>query len=371
MIFTCLTSNLKKALNACDKIVSRNLSLPILNNLLIKTSKDKLQIISTDLEIGLNYYVLGDVKEEGTIVVPSKLFLGVINNLSDEKITIETKGDKLIIQNKEFNLKIQGFDNSEYPIIPSIESEDMVEIDSQELLLSLTQVVKSANAGFNKPELNSIFFNLVDGDLYLVSTDSFRLSEKKLNKNSFKTNSKKEVKIIIPIKTIQEVILILQNFEDVDQKTKIYFSNNQVFFDFGIANLISRLIEGEFPNYKNIIPKTYQTKVQVNKEKFKESIRLISNLSSQIKDLNIQIDSKSQELILKGEDANKGDGIYKIKCMIEGYDSKICFNYSYILDGLDGAGSDEVFFGINEDSPALIKSTNEENFIYVLMPIRI
>jgi DNA polymerase-3 subunit beta len=371
MKFVCLTSNLKKALSACDKIVSRNLSLPILSNLLIKTSKDKLQIVSTDLEIGLNYYVLGEVKEEGSIVVPSKLFLGVINNLSDEKITLETKGDKLIIQNKEFNLNIQGFDSSEYPIIPSIESEDFIEIDSNELLSSLNQVSKSANAGFNKPELNSVFLNFVNNEFYFVSTDSFRLSERKINNNFFKTNKKTEVKMIIPVKTILEVMLILQNFDDVDQKTKIYFSNNQVFFDFGIANLISRLIEGEFPNYKNIIPKTYQTKIQINKNKFKESIRLISNLSSQIKDLNIQVDSKNQEIILKGEDANKGDGLYKIKCMIDGYDSKICFNYSYIIDGLDGVDSEEVFFGINEDSPAIIKATNDDNFIYVLMPIRI
>ncbi len=371
MKFTCLTGNLKKALNACDKIVSRNLTLPILSNLLIKTSKDKLQIISTDLEIGLNYFVTGEVKEEGSIVIPSKLLLGVINNLTDEKITIEAKDNKMIIQNNEFNLNIQGFDSLEYPIIPSIDSEDMLEIDSKNLLIGLSQVFKSANAGFNKPELNSIFFNINEGNLYLVSTDSFRLSEKIISKNSFKTNTKKQVKIVVPTKTIQEVILILQNFDEVDQKIKIYFSNNQIFFDFGVANLISRLIEGEFPNYKNIIPKTYQTKIQVNRDKFKESIRLISNLSSQIKDLNIQVDSKNQEIILKGEDENKGDGVYKIKCVVDGYDSKLCFNYSYIIDGLEGVDSEEVFFGVNEDSPALIKSTQTEDFIYVLMPIRI
>lgn len=371
MKFTCLTSNLKKALNACDKVVSHNLTLPILNNVLIKTLKNKLQIISTDLEIGLNYYITGDVIKEGSIVIPSKLFLSVINNLTDEKITLETKGDKLIIQNKEFSLKIQGFDNNEYPIIPLIESDDFIEINSKELLIGLSQVIKSANAGFNKPELNSIFITSDNGDIYLVSTDSFRLSEKRISKEFLLINNKKNIKMIVPVKTIQETILILQNFDDINQKTKIYFSNNQIFFDFGIANLISRLIEGEFPNYKNIIPKTFQTKIQINKEKLKDSVRLISNLSSQIKDLNIQVDLKSQEIILKGEDVNKGDGVYKIKCLIEGYDSKMCFNYSYIMDGLDGVDSEDVFFGINEDSPALIKSTNSEDFIYVLMPIRI
>jgi len=239
------------------------------------------------------------------------------------------------------------------------------------LLLTLNQVVKSANAGFNKPELNSIYFNFNNDNMFLVSTDSFRLSEKQLNKSFYTLNGNKEIKMIVPVKTINEVILILQNFEDINDKVKIFFSNNQIFFDFGSVNLISRLIEGEFPNYKNIIPKTFQTKIQINKNNLIESIKLISLLSSQIKDINIQIDSKKQELVLKGSDTNKGEGVYRLKCVIEGYDSKMCFNYSYILDGLESINSEEVFVGISEDSPALIKSVSDDSFIYVLMPIRI
>ena len=371
MKFTCLTTNLKKAINVCEKITNRNLSLPILNNILIKTVKNQLQLVTTDLEIGLNYYVAGEVKEEGSIIIPAKLLLGLINNVKEEKITLETKKDKLYIQTKDFDLNVQGFDSTDFPIIPRIESEDSLEIEANELLSTLNQVIKSANAGFNKPELNSVYFNVDNDEMFFVSTDSFRLSEKQLSKSAYKFSGKKDVKMIVPIKTIQEVILILQNFDDINNKIKIYFSNNQVFFDFGNVNLISRLIEGEFPNYKNIIPKTFQTKVQVNKEALAESIKLISLLSSQIKDLNIQFDSKKQEMILKGSDVNKGEGVYRLKCVIDGYDAKICFNYSYILDGLDCINSDEVFFGINEDSPALIKSTGDDNFIYVLMPIRI
>lgn len=232
-------------------------------------------------------------------------------------------------------------------------------------------MIKSANAGFNKPELNSVYFNFDKNDMFLVSTDSFRLSERELNKSFYSFNGNKEVKIIVPAKTINEVILILQNFEDINEKVKIFFSNNQIFFDFGSVNLISRLIEGEFPNYKNIIPKTFQTKIQINKSNLIESIKLISLLSSQIKDINLQIDVKKQEVILKGADANKGEGTYRLKCVIEGYDSKMCFNYSYILDGLESINSEEIFMGISEDSPALIKATADDSYIYVLMPIRI
>jgi len=371
MKFTCLTSNLKKALNVCEKITNRNLSLPILNNILIKTNKNQLQLVSTDLELGLNYYVSGEVISEGEIIIPAKLLLGLINNLREEKITLETKKDKLYIQTKDFELNIQGFDSTDFPIIPQIKSEDSLEIDAREFLLTLNQVIKSANAGFNKPELNSVYFNFDKNDMFLVSTDSFRLSERELNKSFYSFNGNKEVKIIVPAKTINEVILILQNFEDINEKVKIFFSNNQIFFDFGSVNLISRLIEGEFPNYKNIIPKTFQTKIQINKSNLIESIKLISLLSSQIKDINLQIDVKKQEVILKGADANKGEGTYRLKCVIEGYDSKMCFNYSYILDGLESINSEEIFMGISEDSPALIKATADDSYIYVLMPIRI
>ncbi|HRZ29790.1 MAG TPA: DNA polymerase III subunit beta, partial [Candidatus Paceibacterota bacterium] len=288
MKFTCLTSNLKKALNVCEKITNRNLSLPILNNILIKTFKNQLQLVSTDLELGLNYFVNGEVIEEGEIIIPAKLLLGLISNLKEEKITLETKKDKLYIQTKDFDLNIQGFDSTDFPIIPKIKSEDYLEIESQEFLKTLSQVIKSANAGFNKPELNSVYFHYNKENMFFVSTDSFRLSEKQLNKSSYKFNGDQEIKMIVPIKTINEVMLILQNFEDINDKVKVFFSNNQIFFDFGSVNLISRLIEGEFPNYKNIIPKNFQTKIQIDKNNLIESIKLISLLSSQIKDINIQ-----------------------------------------------------------------------------------
>ncbi len=371
MKFTCLTSNLKKALNVCDKITNKNLSLPILNNILIKTVKNQLQLISTDLEIGLNYFVSGEVIDEGEIIVPSNLLLSLINNLKEEKITLETKKNKLYIQTKEVDLSVQGFDSDDFPIIPKIKTDNVLEIDSRELLLTLNQVIKSARAGFNKPELNSVYFNFDKSNIFFVSTDSFRLSEKQLSKSLYNYSGDKEIKLIVPVKAISEVILILQNFEDIDEKVKIYFSNNQIFFDFGSVNMISRLIEGEFPNYKNIIPKTFQTKIQINKNNFIESIKLISLMSSQIKDINIQVDSKKQELIMKGSDVNKGEGVYRLKCLIDGYDSKICFNYSYILDGLESINNEEIFMGISEDSPALIKSTSDDNFVYILMPIRI
>lgn len=371
MKFTCLTTNLKRGIGISEKITNKNLSLPILNNILIKTNKNKLQIMATDLEIGLNYFVLGEIKEEGSLLVPSRMLIGLLNNLKEEKITLETKGDKLYIQTKDFDLNIQGFPSEEFPIIPSIESDNYIEIDSSVLLQTFNQVVKSASAGFNKPELSSVYITIDDGNLLFVSTDSFRLSEKKVGQNHFKINGKKDIKLIIPSKTIAEIIKILQNVDDVDVKTKIYYSNNQVFFDFGNANLISRLIEGEFPNYQTIIPKTFQTKVNINKNDLGESIKLVSLFSSKIKDLNIQLDVKKQEMIIKGEDASTGEGVYRLKCMIDGDDAKVCFNYSYILDGLEELTNEDIFFGINEDGPALIKSSVDENYIYVLMPIRI
>lgn len=371
MKFTCLTINLKKALNVCEKITNRNLSLPILNNILVKTFKNQLQLVSTDLELGLNYFVNGEVVEEGEIIIPAKLLLGLISNLKEEKITLETKKDKMYIQTKDFDLNVQGFDSTDFPIIPKIKSEDYLEIEPQEFLRTLSQVIKSANAGFNKPELNSVYFHFNKENMFFVSTDSFRLSEKQLGKNFYKISGDQEIKMIIPIKTINEVMLILQNFEDINDRVKIFFSNNQIFFDFGSVNLISRLIEGEFPNYKNIIPKNFQTKIQINKNELIESIKLVSLLSSQIKDINIQLDVKKQEIILKGSDSNKGEGVYRLKCIIEGDDAKMCFNYSYILDGLESISNNDVFIGVSEDSPALLKATNDESFIYVLMPIRI
>ena len=167
MKFTCLIENFKKGVSVSEKITSLNLSLPILNNILLTTtSNNKLQISATDLEIGLNFLVSGKVEEKGSILIPSRLLANLLNNLKDEKITLETKDNTLKIQTKNSEFTIQGANQEEYPIIPQIDSLQYFEINSKLLESSLIKLVKSAGAGLSRPELNSVYLYQKNNDFF-------------------------------------------------------------------------------------------------------------------------------------------------------------------------------------------------------------
>ena len=185
MKFTCLIENLKKGISISEKITSQNITLPILSYILLTTDTNKLKISATDLELGLNYFIPGKVEEKGSVLIPSRIFANIINNFEGDKITLEVQDNKLTIQNDKTHLVIQGGSEEEFPIIPNIDAAQFIEINSKDLLISLNQVLRSAGAGLSKPELNSVYCYQQDKDLYFVTTDTFRLSEKKILKNKY------------------------------------------------------------------------------------------------------------------------------------------------------------------------------------------
>lgn len=369
MKFTCLIENLKRGVAISEKVTNQNLTLPVLSNILLTTDNNKLKISATDLELGLNYYVPGKVEEKGSILIPSRIFVSVISNFKGDKINLETDGNKLIIKTDKSDLVIQGGNEDEFPIIPSIDCVQFIEINSKDLELILTQVVRSAGAGLSKPELNSVYCYQADKELFFVSTDTFRLSEKRLNKTQYKENITEKIVSIIPIKTAMEVLKIIQGMES--SSVKIFINTNQIFFDFGNANLISRLIEGEYIQYKNIIPTSFETEGTFDKKELVDAVKLVSLFSSKVNDIFVEIDTKTKEIIIKSQEVTVGQGVYKISGDVKGKDVVMSFNYRYLLDGLDSLSGNQVFMGFNQDRPVLLKSTEDESYIYITAPIKI
>lgn len=372
MKITINQENLKEGLNNTERIVGKNLTLPILNNILLKTEKNFLRISSTDLEIGINRWILSKTEENGEIVVPGKLFSNFIYSLPDTNIKLETTDNTLKVECENYNNQIKGFNAEEYPLIPKIEDKNFIEIKGSELCEGLKQVISLAAVNQIKPEISGVYFSFLNNQIKMVATDSFRLAEKKI---IIKKETEKERSLIVPSKTVQELIHL---FADENGLIKIYLSANQILFESLMEEtshpkiqIFSRLIEGEFPNYQEIIPQSFETQVILNKEKFLNQIKIAGLFSSKINDVKIRVLPKKEIIEIFSQNQEIGENKSFLSASIKGGEAEVIFNHKFLLDGLSNIKDSEIIFGLNGDNgPGVLKPLGDPNYIYILMPIK-
>lgn len=364
-----LKNNLKEGLQVTERGVSENTNLPILKNILIKTIDNKVKISSTNLELGITKLVSGKIIKEGGLTIPLHTFYSLVSNINSEKINLETQGNTVLFKTDNYEAKIQGLHEDEYPIIPQLEKNDhFIEFDADFFKKSLEKVVQAAQISEIRPEISGVLFDFQVTVIKLVATDSFRLAEKTIYNNQFQTNFDKGFKVIIPLKTIQEVLRIFPN----NQLLKIYFDENQILFKNNDTELISRLIDGVYPDYDQIIPKTFESEVIIEKDHFMHALRLVSNFSGKVNDIRLR--TKDSEKILEVYSNNQylGENNYLIPSKITGNSFQdISFNWRYLLDGLKIIDSNSLVFSVNgSNKPALLKPIEDGSYFYILMPIR-
>lgn len=374
MKLTILTQELKKGLNYTERLTGKNLTLPILNNVLIEALPNFLKISSTDLETGIEWWGLCKTEEEGKITIPAKILTQVINNISDEKIEIENKNDTLFIKTKTFKTQIKGYTSDDFPIIPQFSKEDFIEINAQELKDGLVDVVDIASMSQIRPEISGIYFVFKKDLVNLVATDSFRLVERTLQSSNYKNSFNEEIKFILSQKTTKEVINILQ---ENTGSVKIYYSESQILFETNLnevdhpeINLISRQIEGNYPAYKEIIPKEYKTRIIVDKDFLTKQIKLAGLFAGKINEIKIKNDDKNLEIL--SQDLELGENSSILEAKIEGEPVEISFNYKFILDGVNRVKTKNAILELQGASGAgVIKAEEGVDYIYVVMPIKI
>jgi len=367
MRFVCKQENLIKALNKMSGLVGKNFNLPILNNILIKTDEDGIEILATNLEVGIKTKVRGKIEEKGRITIPAKIFTDYITLINgDENIEIKTEEDKIIIKSGEWQTKIKTSSAEDYPLIPEIEEKQTIKLKIDEFKKTLNQVLFAASFDEARPELTGVLFWLKDNKLILTTTDSYRLAEKK---NDFNEKNEGDIKVIVPLKTFQEINKIINNEED--EEIKVVLDENQIKFEFGENILISRLIEGEYPDYKQIIPDNFKTSFEVDSHELIKAIKAASLFTkSGIFDITFEI--KKDILEISSINSQVGENNIKIKTNnFSGEDVKIIFNYRYLLDGLQNIQANKIKILVNsESSPAIFKPTNQDEYLYLVMPIR-
>jgi len=377
MKIICTQENLNKALNIVGKVINKNTTLPILNNVLLKTDKKGLKLSSTNLEIAVNYWIGGKTEEEGEITVPTKLFSNFISNLPNGNVEIKTREDMVNIKCDGYKINIKGIDAREYPLSPKIDAEPFLKIKSDIFKKALVQVFPSIAASESRMEITGVlldFSEIKNNKIVLVSTDSYRLAEKTIE--VLPENISKETlevlgdlqSVIIPRATVQELI---RDLGEENEMLEIVIAENQIVFDFGNANVLSRLIEGRYPDYRQIVPEKFMATAHINIKDISNAVRIAgffsasSNNSVKFKlgtDNKVEISSEASEI---------GNNNAKIEAKIFGKELEVVYNYKYLMDGLNSVLGDEVVLNANdENSPSVLKSSLDESFIYIIMPIR-
>ncbi len=367
-----LKENLKNGLNIVEKIVGKNLSLPILNNVLIDIEDSFVNLVSTDLETSIKIWILTKIIKKGKVVVPAKFLSSFVASLPNEKITMEAKGQDLYIECENLKTQIQGYNPEDFPIIPKFDDAEYLEVDSKKLCQSISQVVDIAFTSASRPEISGIYFNFSKNNIKVVATDSFRLAEKNIH---LETPIKKEYSFILPQKPAREIMNILDGKEGT---LKIYFSNNQVLFELPMAEvkhpqiqITSRLIDGEYPNYQDIIPNKFKTNVVLKRDEFLNQIKTASLFSGKVNEVKLIVNPEKNVVEVFSKSSDIGENKSSLSAKIEGEAVEVAFNYKFLVDGLLNIKSSEVTFDISkEDGPCLLKPVGDNNYIYMVMPIK-
>jgi len=365
-----LKTNLRDGLNVVGKINSETPSLPILKNFLLETVDNQIKISATNLELAITGYVSGKIIENGGLTIPLNIFSAIVNNLQSERIELETEKDNLIIKTENYEAKLQGIKKDDFPLLPKVENnENFIEIQNSIFKKTLALVISAAQASSARPVLNSVLLDFQTSFMKLAATDGFRLAEQTINENYYKTNLEKNIKLVIPLKTIQELIRIIGDEESGN--VRIYFDNNLIIFKNDKYEVVSRLINEEFPNYDPIIPKVINTEIIVNKNQLINALKLTGVFSDRLNEVKINIPKELKNIEIYSSNSFVGENKYLIPAKIKGEPLEIVFNWRFITDGIKNLETENVFIGLTSDkSPALIKPANDPNYFYIVMPIK-
>ena len=363
-----------------EKITGKSLSLPILNNILISTEKNFLNLTSTDLEMGINWWSLVKNEKEGKVAVPSRILSNFISFLPDNKqVEMELKGLNLKIKCGNHQASLNGVNPDDFPIIPKVSTEEKITVKGSVFCQNLDKVVDIASFSSTKPEISGIYFLFQKNMIIMAATDSFRLGEKRIYFESPLSNISKDYSLILPQRTAKEIINIFSEKEDLN----IYFSANQILFESLLTEtkhpqvqVVSRLIEGEYPNYQEIIPKKFETKISVKVNEFINQVKLASLFSGKINEVKLKIDPQKNQLNLSSQNSEVGEGESFLSGRVEGKQCEVSFNHRFLLDGLlnIAAGREkdsEVVLELNgSEKPGVLRPKNDETYLYLAMPIK-
>ena len=369
MQFVCYKDNILKAINSVVKGVASKTTMPILEGILIQTNDKDIKLTSYDLEIGIEYVMDCEVKEQGSTVVNAIMFSEIIRKLPDTEISISINEKNLLEIECEGSLyKLATMNPEEFPELPKIEVENSIEIEQNTLKNMIRKTIFAVSSEDSRPIFTGCLFEVKENKLNIVAVDGFRMALR----SSILENQTNEFSAVIPGKTLNEVNkILLDSFDNV----KIGISKNQALFEMDNCKIVTRILEGEFLNYKSAIPNNWETRIKVNKNSIQNSFERISLISSSViekeKKYPVKVSIEIGKVIISCTNQT-GDAKEEIYVSTEGKNLEVGFNPKYFLDSLKAIDDEEVFieFG-TKISPCIVKSVENSDYTYMILPIRL
>ena len=365
MRFSCIKSHLEHALSYAERFVGKNITLPILGNVLLSADEGGLTVTATNLEHAIEIHVPGDTKRPGKVSVPARIISSLIQGTREEKIELDAKQGNLLIASDSRQSRVNGMSADDFPLIPKIKKVTGFSARADMLSSALQHVLPAVSSSDFKPELGGVLLKARENVLTLAATDTFRLAEEEI---AITKGPSAPSSSIAPQRTGQEIARILGEYQE--EYVTAALGENQLLVTAGPVRITTRLIEGAFPEYRAIIPSRFETSAFITREELNEAVRSSGIFVSKLQEVTLNFAGGFVEVV----SANPEVGEYrtKIKAHITGKDNAISFNYRYLLDGITALEEEELFFGLTDASaPALMRNKSAHSFTYVVMPIRL
>ncbi len=373
MKLSCLQENLNRGLGVVGRAVATRTTLPITNNVLLATDQSRLKLVATNLEMAISYWIGAKVEEEGAITVPARLLTEFVSSLPNDKIDVNLspKTKTLELKCARFEARISGVDAKDFPPIPAVDEGITTKVEVEALSQGVSQVAFAAAVEESRPVLTGIDAQFDNDLLTLAAADGFRLAVYKL---PLATSVSQETEVIIPARTLTELNRLMADGEGTVDIT-INPNKSQALFRLKDTELVSQLVQGTFPQYSQLIPQSYNTKVVVDVAEFLRAtktasifardssgiVRLVIASGSELTPGKLTLSARSEEI---------GDDVGEIDAVIEGEEAKVAFNGRYLIDVLSALREPQVALETtNPSSPGVLRPVGVDNYIHVVMPM--
>lgn len=354
--------DLLSGIQIVQNVITPKSTLPILSNILIETQPNNLKLTATDLDIGISCVIPVNIQESGAITIPAKRFGDIIKELpSDELIVTTKKNNQVVIETESCQFKIMGLASEEFPKLPEFKDKQVIKLEQVALkqILNLTSFAVSYDE--TRYILNGVLFQVKKNNLILVATDGKRLA---IIETKLQQDIGVDVNIIIPIKTIQE---LNRNLKD-EGELSLILGNNQVLFDLGNIVIISRLIEGEFPDYQQVIPPVSENKMGVDRERFLLAVRRAALLSTPDYQA-VKLEVFKDRLVVSKSTPDVGESYEELPVDYKGKEIIIGFNPLYLIDVLKNLSDERIELELSDsEKPAVIRING---YTYIVLPMRL
>jgi DNA polymerase-3 subunit beta len=362
MKLTVTQENLSRALATVSRIASSRGSLPILSNVLLKTENNQLLVAATNLDVAISETIGAKIKTEGSITVPARLMQDYVSSLPSGTLTIEVADSKLKLTTEHHSSTINGTPADDFPVMPTIEGGDSLQIPGADLKSALQQVLFAASGDDARPVLTGLYLHTLNGKLYAAATDSYRLAEKIIGAQE------KDVNLLLPASSLQDVLRVMRDDIAV---VGLAYDEQQARFSVGPVELVTRLIEGKYPDYRKLLPKDYTTTAVLSRADLQEITKVSSLFAREAAGgVTVTIEEEKKEVSIRSIASQVGENNAVAEASITG-DAVITMNSRYILDALGAFEGDKIQINVNGKlDPCVLTDPENENYLHVVMPVK-